>query len=278
MKSRFPQLQLTALATLCLLATTAILMAQSGSPATDAEKRAGSNYHSSFASAEFAFGARKVVRSAPYSATAEKETTQFLADGNRIVRRDTAYMYRDGEGRTRYDRFFGGEPRGTIATRARFIYDPTIGALYFFAPEKNIATKFFGSRASTSADKLPIEVVVNEREMLTSVVGGRTESLGTKIIEGVEAEGARTTTTIAAGEIGNKQPAMIAYERWYAPALGRNVLIKCTDTRFGEAVFRLTNINRSEPAPDVFALPPADQIREMGFDSKRQREAKPTTR
>src|SRR5262249_12302216 len=43
----------------------------------------------------------KVVKGAPYSATAEAETIQALADGNRIRNKTTTLVYRDSEGRTR---------------------------------------------------------------------------------------------------------------------------------------------------------------------------------
>ena len=40
----------------------------------------------------------------------------------------------------------------------------------------------------------------------------QTEALGTQTVEGVEAAGTRTTTTIAAGTIGNEQPIKIVSE------------------------------------------------------------------
>src|SRR5438876_7997619 len=43
----------------------------------------------------------RTVRNAPYSADMVTETTQALADGNRIRQTSTARIYRDSEGRTR---------------------------------------------------------------------------------------------------------------------------------------------------------------------------------
>src|SRR5574341_2035935 len=43
----------------------------------------------------------KLVKGAPYSAEAITEVVQALADGNRIVRKISARVYRDGSGRTR---------------------------------------------------------------------------------------------------------------------------------------------------------------------------------
>ena len=85
----------------------------------------------------------------------------------------------------------------------------------------------------------------------------KTEALGTRRIEGVEAEGVRLTTTVAAGAIGNERPIEITYERWYSKELELIVYSKYTDPRFGEQTYRLTNIKRSEPENALFT-PPAD--------------------
>ena len=46
-------------------------------------------------------GEGRVVKGAPFKATALSESTQALADGNTIVRKDSALTYRDADGRTR---------------------------------------------------------------------------------------------------------------------------------------------------------------------------------
>ncbi|MBA3247790.1 MAG: energy transducer TonB [Pyrinomonadaceae bacterium] len=81
------------------------------------------------------------------------------------------------------------------------------------------------------------------------------ETLGKQSIEGVEAEGTRTTLTIPAGAIGNERPINIVSERWYSPELQLVLMSKHSDPRFGETTYRLTNINRSEPARTLFEVP-----------------------
>ena len=81
------------------------------------------------------------------------------------------------------------------------------------------------------------------------------ESLGKQTIEGVEAEGTRETITIPAGEVGNELPIEIVSERWYSRELQTIVMTKHSDPRFGETVYRLTNIDRSEPAKAMFEIP-----------------------
>jgi hypothetical protein len=100
----------------------------------------------------------------------------------------------------------------------------------------NTSTTLIGNKGNTSA---------------------KTESLGTRDIEGVMAEGTRSVTTIPAGAIGNERPIEIVYERWYSKELQLIIYSKHTDPRFGEQTYRLTDISRSEPDRSLFT-PPAD--------------------
>src|ERR1700750_875085 len=96
-----------------------------------------------FYATEMSFGG-KVVRKAPYSAQAVTESVQTLADGNRIVRKNTAQVYRDSEGRTRRDQTVGtigpyaaaGDPIQTF-----FINDPVASVNYILDPRSKVARK-----------------------------------------------------------------------------------------------------------------------------------------
>ena len=94
------------------------------------------------------------------------------------------------------------------------------------------------------------------------------EELGTRQIEGVAAKGTRTTTTIPAGAIGNLAPINMVTERWFSEELGMAVRITRNDPRSGETVYRLTNIVRAEPPPDLFTVPPDYKIVEPLYDKK----------
>lgn len=84
---------------------------------------------------------------------------------------------------------------------------------------------------------------------------GITTSLGSRDFDGVKAEGKSTVWTIAAGEIGNKNPINITSETWYSPELQVTVHSRYSDPRTGETVYRLANIKRTEPAADLFKVP-----------------------
>ena len=89
----------------------------------------------------------------------------------------------------------------------------------------------------------------------------RNEKLEPRVIEGVQAEGTKSTVTIPAGAMGNSLPIEIVSEQWYSKELGVMVLTRRFDPRFGETVYRLTNINRSEPSPDLFQVPEGYEVK-----------------
>ena len=90
----------------------------------------------------------------------------------------------------------------------------------------------------------------------------KTEQLGKQLIEGVEADGTRNTVTIPPGEIGNERAIEVVNERWFSPELQTVVMTRHCDPRFGETVYRLTNINREEPDRALFEVPADYTLRE----------------
>lgn len=81
------------------------------------------------------------------------------------------------------------------------------------------------------------------------------ETLGKRMIEGVEAEGTRSVSTIKEGEIGNDRPIQVTGERWYSSELQTVVQSKHSDPRSGEESFRLINIRRGDPGAYLFQPP-----------------------
>ena len=93
-----------------------------------------------FVNSEFVFDG-KPIKGSPYSAEAVTETTQVLGDGNRIVNRSTATLFRDSEGRTRREaslNLLGAAPR-TSAPKLITIMDSVAGFRYMLDSERKIA-------------------------------------------------------------------------------------------------------------------------------------------
>ena len=87
------------------------------------------------------------------------------------------------------------------------------------------------------------------------------EDLGQQTIEGVVARGSRTTTVIPVGAIGNEQPITVVSEEWLSPELKVLVMTTHIDPRAGETTYRLTNISRREPVPQLFEVPAGDSVK-----------------
>jgi hypothetical protein len=226
----------------------------------------------------------KLVTKAPYTADAVTETTQTLADGNRIVRKSSSQLARDGEGRTRrVDKLDG---IGVVPAHEFIIIDDPVAKLHWMLdPTSKTANKMTvmtrtESIPATVGQRLeirragPEDVMIERTGPATAggAVGGmvqfsrvgraaattmplNAESLGKRVIEGVEAEGTKSVMKIAAGEIGNERAIEIVNERWYSPELQMVVYSKRSDPRSGETVYKLTNIQRSEPSPTLFEVP-----------------------
>ena len=83
----------------------------------------------------------------------------------------------------------------------------------------------------------------------------KTESLGTKIIEGVQASGTRSTRVIPAGTIGNDKDLNITRETWYSAELQLVIQSTQSDPRFGQTTYTLKNIQQGSPDVTLFQVP-----------------------
>jgi hypothetical protein len=223
------------------------------------------------------------VKGAPYSAQAVNEMVQTLGDGNIISNSSSSNLYRDSQGRERRE-----EASSTGVVRSVFITDPVEGVSYTLNTNSKVARKSAqrtvgfsystgvsggvgvgvgvgrgGGVVTTDSRTFIMNDSGNGPETFffsnSEVGSGRVkpviENLGTQTIEGVSAEGTRTTVTIPAGQIGNAQPIITITERWYSPELQVTVMNKRSDPRTGTTTYRLTNISRTEPAPALFQVP-----------------------
>jgi len=255
-----------------------------------------------YVGSEMAFE-RGVVKGAPYSAQGTTTFTQTLADGNRINRQTTSQIYRDGEGRTRREETIGGIgpwAAGGEAMQMIHINDPVAGTAFMLNPKDKTASKMMmkvnmvkkpgaavgggtssGTGTTITSDNVTVHMMepmpppppggpatmpmpMVKRDLMAVKGQGTQESLGTQEFEGVQAEGTRTTFTIPAGQIGNEQPIQIINERWYSPELQVVVMTRHSDPRSGEEVYKLSNINRSEPAHQLFEIPADYSVKDSG--------------
>jgi hypothetical protein len=214
----------------------------------------------------------KIVKGAPFSATATTERTQTLADGTVIHRSTSSALYRDGQGRSRREITFSGigplENAGKSRTMIS-IADPVTGVHYMLEPDQKVARKMvlkWHGHGELSPEKEQVFEQRIQKRMLKEEASGEVQkqSLGTQAIDGVNAEGTRITRTIPAGQIGNDRPIQVVSERWYSPDLQMVVKSTHSDPRFGTSTYTLANIQRTEPAATLFAVPSDYTVKEGG--------------
>ena len=245
------------------------------------------------------------VKSAPYSAQAVNEMVQTLADGNRIKSSSSSMVYRDSQGRERREETMKGAVSGI------FITDPVEGASWMLMPNAKVARKTTQRAITFSSDAGGVRrgvgggvgvgtgggptIITDTRSFSFSTSNGggqetffftnsdsaaskantKVEHLGTQTIEGVSAEGTRTTVTIPEGQIGNELPIVTVSERWYSPELQVTVMSTRSDPRTGTTTYKLTNINRAEPVPTLFQVPPDYTVHDLTNGSKGYMTIKP---
>ncbi len=188
------------------------------------------------------------VLDAPFSADAVTEMTQNLPDGNRIERRSSSTLARDGRGRTRREQALPTigpivvEPERRLIT----VSDPMQRVQYLLDPVRKMAIKSTVPPSPPGRGGLPSR---GTRPDITSV------RLGTRLIGGLQTEGTRETMTIPAGRFGNARAIEVATERWYSSDLKIVVESRRTDPRNGTVLYQLFNIVRLEPAALLFQVP-----------------------
>jgi hypothetical protein len=226
----------------------------------------------------FAGMSEDALTGAPYSAEQITEHVQTLADGTHITQAaQIVTLYRDSQGRTRTERTIvlpPGAPAVPDPPSIVEISDPVTGARYVLDPRAHRATKMSlpvlliplqpqspQSSAAVSAHRVS---KITPMISLAPPVSGPNdqtrpqfsrESLGTQTMEGVLAEGSRTTVVYPVGSIGNDRPITTVSETWMSPELKMVVLSKNSDPRNGDSTTRLANISRTEPDPTLFQVP-----------------------
>ena len=215
-----------------------------------------------------------VVTGAPFAARGVTESTTLLADGTHISHSVSYTIYRDSQGRLRRE-----------DTQGVWISDPIARVMYFLDPATRSARQLplaklvAGAKAAAKAGRNggapPPQSDAEARaaakmnaaaptgpvgSQVAAAVPTTTTDLGRQVIEGVTADGSRSTSVIAVGAIGNDRPIEVTSERWLSPELQVLVMSRLHDPRNGDTTFHLTDIRRNEPDRSLFVIPAGYRI------------------
>lgn len=214
----------------------------------------------------------KVVKGAPFSATATSETTSTLQDGSVLHRTSQVTMYRDSLGRSRHEATFTGfGPLTASGTPKKIVMisDHVAGVHIMLDDQQKVAhTSALHTHggSGTNSESAPAFAGRMQQRMQQEEAAGllKQESMGTQTINGLVAEGTRTTHTIPAGQIGNEKALQVVSERWYSTDLQIVLKSTRTDPRFGTTTYTVTNLQRTEPAASLFTVPAGYTVQSGG--------------
>jgi len=184
------------------------------------------------------------VAGIPFSATVVIETQRTMHDGSVQIRRTINLIARDSRGRTHNERrslmpesFHGSPPLIEIR-----IFDPQTRIRTYLDPVNLTGRREVVPRQTTPAGSTPDPSVL-------------IEDLGTTMLNGLEANGTRRTTTVETAPGGSGGYIFVVDEIWHSAELRIDLLRHHTDPRSGEQSVGLSAIKREEPPAAMFEVP-----------------------
>ena len=194
-----------------------------------------------------------------FSADLEIERAQTLADGGHIHTVQHLKFYRDGEGRIRYEMYThqGPSQESPEEISTIIITDTPANVQYSLSLRAHSGRRNVLFTPPNPAAMTPRPAPRPTPQQSASASKNVSESLGTRSIEGITAEGYRNTTTFPVNYQGNDAPLVTVNEQWRSSEMGLEILRKTSDLRFGDQLQRFININinRTEPDPALFQVP-----------------------
>jgi hypothetical protein len=206
-------------------------------------------------------GARETIPSisippmanAPFRATVTLEFTKHLADGSTTTIQNHRLVVRDSRGNIYQERRMLVPPGQEPQIRSIEISSPVTHTIYSCDPGLTLC-ELWNYYTVFQDPMLPAKGAASTPPGLSRV------DLGFSTMEGLEVVGTRETTTIPPGSVGNTAPLQKTKEFWYSPRLGLNLRVVRIDPLQGDQTLGVSNIELSEPDPQLFVLPPNCKI------------------
>lgn len=215
----------------------------------------------------------QLVTGNPISATGKIIMKQTLADGTLLNNSFDFSYWRDASGRqrTEYCIQFPGSDHKSRMVSVVDLEHRTMMDWIADSPSQMAAKGIITLRPNIQAppkppDRLPVaqnsgivklfmEASRDTQTQLEKLPAGR--------IAGWYVEGERTTRMLPAGSIGNDHDLQIVSEVWTSPELKIFLRRSMNDPRTGIEIVEMTNVDRAEPASDLFMPPAGYTIHEM---------------
>jgi hypothetical protein len=213
------------------------------------------------------------ITGVPYTATVRVAVEKKQADGTTVRNVSRILNARDSNGKARYEESLGcfrdkdgrtydmvnvtiGDPVAGTSLQWRLVPNPQQKE----APLHHQPEAFAGSQSRLG--ELDFEHVETVPGQPTRIVRG--ESIGSKVIHGIEVQGQRITMTTPPVEQGNTQPTVVIHEWWISTTLGVVIAGTSDDPVRGHTEMELENFTQGEPDPSMFQVPEGYTVKDQG--------------
>lgn len=208
------------------------------------------------------------IPNAPFTATLATEWVRPAGGAATITVVNQRQLARDANGRLYEQRWELVPKGGNVRSRMDWIQiaDPIQRTLYNCNMVTHVCDLLTWNAAPDLAAATPPPVVNGPLRGNRGSI--QTETLGTRIVSGIETTGTRVTTTWNAGVMGNDAPVTEVRETWRSIPLAVNLLSIRSGPLIGSQTFTVTDLDANAPDPALFE-PPA------GFTVRDQRDSRP---
>jgi hypothetical protein len=209
--------------------------------------------------------------SGPYTAVRKITHVQKLADGTTVIHETIRKEARDSSGRTYFESRAGlGEAQGMDTfsvtdpvSRIYISWNSNLKVVYVtHMQEPAQMPQVQPPQPPPISSATPPAVIQRPVQPMPDQPRQEIEKLGTRFINGIEAEGTRRTRIIPVGSEGNDRPIAVTSETWISPQLKMMVMSIDEDPRSWTTTMELTDFERGEPDPTLFQVPEAYTVKE----------------
>lgn len=213
------------------------------------------------------FGAPgQVVTGEPYTASATSTSVDTLADGTTITHSSTITEGRDSQGRTFRAVTETGNGSSTPVTRTT-VMDPVAHTLTNWSTQSTVATVLqlpnFNGRGNKNGPA-PVDFQGPRNGGRSNIQVTRV-ALSPKTIDGVTAQGEKTTITIPAGVEGNDKPLVSTHEVWTSTNPKLLLVDISNSPRDGSRDMQVTSLSLNDPDQTLFHPPSNYTIKQQPF-------------
>jgi len=199
----------------------------------------------------------------PFTAELKVVSVRTLINGATITRESTEVRAVDSQGRTMTS-FTRLNPTGDEQTSVS-VSDPIEKTHISWDSVRKQATVLQMPAPGAARAECPANTpaFAAKGPPPASLKSTTSEDLGVETINGVEAHGRKTTTTIPPGAVGNNETLVLVREVWLANGISPlNLVVReiSDDPESGRTTRELTNITLSEPPASTFQPPEGYEI------------------